>query len=178
MTTPFAVLPPSSWVTRWVHLLPADGPILDLACGQGRHARYLAGRGRHVVAVDRDAIALENMASHPNIKTIQADLETGEWPLEAAGFAAIVVTNYLHRPLFGHLFGALNPGGVLLYETFSAGNERFGRPSNPEFLLQPGELLERVRGAFDVVAYENSQLDEPKPAMVQRICAIKKLGAT
>ena len=103
---------------------------------------------------------------------VAADLEDGSpWPLAGRQFGAVIVTNYLHRPLFPHLFAALEPGGVLLYETFMAGNERFGKPSRPDFLLQDGELLERVRGHFSVVAYEARMISEPKMAMVQRIAA-------
>ena len=145
--------------------------MLDLAAGRGRHALFFAERGHLVTAVDRDVSAL---AVHPNIEPLQVDLEDGSpWPLGTRQFGAVVVTNYLHRPLMPALLGAIEPGGVLLYETFMEGNERFGKPSRAEFLLKDGELLELVRGVFSVIAYEARMISEPKMAMVQRIAARK-----
>ena len=162
---------PSPWIVQWAGLVAADATILDVAAGGGRHTRFFAGRGHKVTAIDRDISAL---AAQPNVEIVQADLEDGSpWPLPGRVFGAVVVTNYLHRPLFPALLGALSPGGVLLYETFMEGNERFGRPSQPEFLLKDGELLEFVRGRFSVVAYEARMISEPKMAMVQRIAARK-----
>jgi SAM-dependent methyltransferase len=159
----------SSWIATWAGLVPAGATVLDIAAGKGRHTRFFAERGHPVTAVDRDVTGL---AAADNIETIVADLEDGSpWPLAGRTFGAVVVTNYLHRPLFPHLFAALQPGGVLLYETFMVGNERFGKPSNPEFLLKDGELLELVRGRFSVIAYEARMISEPKMAMVQRIAA-------
>jgi len=162
---------PSPWVVRWSGLVPAGGRVLDIACGSGRHARFFAARGHPVVAVDRDPARLDPLAGIPGISTLCADLEKGPWPYAGQRFAGIVVTHYLHRPLFPHLLAALATGGVLIYETFSAGNERYGRPSNPAFLLNPGELLEAVRGRLRVIAYEELEVSEPRPAVVQRICA-------
>jgi SAM-dependent methyltransferase len=160
---------PSPWIAQWAGLVAADVAVLDVAAGGGRHTRFFAERGHEVTAVDRDVSAL---AAQPNVEIVQADLEDGSpWPLPGRTFGAVVVTNYLHRPLFPALMDALTPGGVLLYETFMEGNERFGRPSNPEFLLKDGELLELVRGRFSVVAYEARLVSEPKMAMVQRIAA-------
>lgn len=164
---------PSQWVSRWAGLVPAGAPVLDVACGDGRHARLLAARGYPVDAVDRDAGAIAALAGVPGIAARCADIETGAWPYQGRTFAAVVVTNYLHRPLFPLLIAALAPGGVLIYETFAVGNERYGRPSNPDFLLRPGELLEVVRGECRVVAYENHHVNEPRPAVMQRICAIR-----
>ena len=147
--------------------------MLDVACGSGRHARWLAARGYTVEAVDRDAALLAALTSTPGIATRCADLEGGAWPYEGQSFAGIVVANYLHRPLFPHLIAALAPGGALIYETFAAGNERFGRPSNPDFLLRRGELLEVVRGTLRIIAYEDRIVSEPRPAAIQRICAIR-----
>jgi SAM-dependent methyltransferase len=161
----------SPWVARWAHLIAPHGTVLDLACGGGRHARYLAGLGHAVLAVDRDAAALAQLAGVGGITVLEADLEGAPWPLGERRFGAVVVTNYLHRPLMPRIVGSLAEGGVLLYETFAAGNERFGKPSNPDFLLRPGELLEAVRGHLRVTAYEDLQVDAPAPAMVQRICA-------
>jgi SAM-dependent methyltransferase len=164
---------PSAWVVRWAGLVSAGGRVLDLACGSGRHARFFAARGCEVEAVERDPAPLAALAGIPGVTTRCADLEGGGWPYQGRLFDAIVVTNYLHRPLFPHLLAGLAPGGVLIYETFAAGNERYGRPSNPAFLLAPGELLEAVRGRLRVVAYEDLTVAEPKPACVQRLCAIR-----
>lgn len=170
-----AGIAPSEWVTRWGALVKADGRLLDLASGQGRHARYFAARGHSVVALDRDAEALGTLQGVAGIETQCFDLEAADmvWPFAPRTFAGIVVTNYLHRPLFPSLLDALAPGGVLIYETFMLGNERHGRPSNPAFLLEPGELLERVRGTLQVVAFEQGEVTVPKPAVVQRICAVR-----
>ncbi len=162
---------PSPWIVQWAGLVAADATVLDVAAGGGRHTRFFAQRGHKVTALDRDVSAL---SAGPTIEIVQADLENGSpWPLPGRRFGAVVVTNYLHRPLFPALLDALMPGGVLLYETFMEGNERFGRPSNPEFLLKDGELLEIVHGRFSVVAYEARMISEPKMAMVQRIAARK-----
>jgi SAM-dependent methyltransferase len=153
-------------------MIPAGGRVLDLASGSGRHARWLAGRGHPVDAVDRDAQALGALAQVDLVSTYCADVENGPWPFHRGIYAGVVVTNYLHRPLFPELLAALAQGGVLIYETFAVGNERYGKPSNPAFLLQPGELLEIVRGRLRVVAYEDVHVTQPKPAIVQRLCAI------
>lgn len=165
---------PSAWITRWTHLVRPGGRVLDLACGGGRHARWLAARGFAVLGVDRDARALEGLP--PEVDRLVADLEQGDWPLSgAAPFDAVVVTNYLHRPLWPHLLDALAPGGVLLYETFAAGNETVGKPSNPAFLLRPGELLDAVHGRLRVVAYEDGVIEVPRTAFVQRLCAVREV---
>ena len=163
---------PSAWVQRWVPLIAPGGRVLDVASGSGRHARLLAARGLTVDALDRDAQALAGLTGLAGVSTHCADIENAPWPCAPGAYAGVVVTNYLHRPLFKDLIAALAASGVLIYETFAAGNERFGRPSNPAFLLEPGELLEVVRGRLRVVAYEDLQVDDPKPAVVQRICAI------
>lgn len=164
---------PSRWVRDWAHLVAAGGAVLDVASGPGRHARFFASLGHRVTAIDRDAAALDALRDEPLVTPLEADLEGAAWPLPAdAKFAAVVVTNYLHRPLFAQLLRALAPGGVLVYETFAQGNESVGKPSNPAFLLAPGELLERVRGQLRVVAFQDGFLAQPRPAYVQRICAI------
>lgn len=164
---------PSRWVCHWAHLVAAGGAVLDVASGAGRHARFFASLGHPVTALDRDTAALDLMRDEPLITTLAADIEGAAWPLPAdATFAAIVVTNYLHRPLFPQLLRSLAPGGVLVYETFAQGNETVGKPSNPAFLLAPGELLEVVRGHLRVVAFQDGFLAQPRPAYVQRICAI------
>ena len=165
--------PLSDWVRRFAPLAGA-GEVLDLACGGGRHARRFAALGHPVLAVDRDAGSLID-AGGPNIATLQFDLEDGvsEWPFAAGRFAAIVVINYLYRPLMAQLADSLAPGGMLIYETFAAGNEAYGRPSNPDFLLAAGELLAFAAGAgLRVLAYEDVFTDRPKAAMVQRLCAV------
>lgn len=163
---------PSPWVRRFAPLVPA-GEVLDLACGSGRHARLFAALGHPVLALDRDPAALA-AAAGPGITTMEVDLEAegAAWPFAAGRFAGIVVTNYLHRPLMPALMASLAPGGVLLYETFAIGNETFGKPSNPAFLLRRGELLEHARAAaLDVIAFEDGHIRQPKPAMLQRLCA-------
>jgi SAM-dependent methyltransferase len=167
---------PSGWVTRWAHLVAPGGAVLDVAAGSGRHARWFASLGYRVLAIDRDADALASMHACAGIDTLTADLENGApWPLPAdRTFDAVVVTNYLHRPLFGHLIDALAPGGALIYETFAAGNGSIGKPSNPAFLLQPGELLDAVRGRLRVIAFEDGFIDTPRPAFVQRTCAVRE----
>jgi SAM-dependent methyltransferase len=161
----------SAWVVRFIDRIPAAGRVLDLACGGGRHARHLVGSGFRVDAVDRDPQAIAALAGIPGVNAISADIEAGPWPYPGVRFDGIVVANYLWRPLMPVLRASLSSGGVLIYETFAEGNERFGRPSNPKFLLQPGELLRETAG-LRVVAYEDVYVDHPKPAMVQRICAI------
>jgi SAM-dependent methyltransferase len=174
---------PSPWVRRFAPLI-APGEVLDLACGGGRHAKFLAERGYTVLAVDRD-VAVLSRAESKGITAVQCDLECDQadraptWPFQNERFQGIVVTNYLHRPLFAAILDSLASGGVLIYETFAIGNEQFGKPSNPNFLLQPGELLKIAQAArqekFRIVAFEDGYVNIPKPAMVQRIC-LYKLG--
>ena len=157
---------PSDWVVRWSSLVP-QGRVLDLASGGGRHAKFFHGRGFDVVAVDRAAVPVDG------INFVQADLEDGSpWPFAGERFAGIVVTNYLHRPLFGAIQNSLGENGVLIYETFMLGNERYGKPSNPDFLLRPGELLQAF-AALTPVAFEQGTVERPKPAVVQRLCAVR-----
>lgn len=173
---------PSDWVSRFAALVPA-GLVLDMACGGGRHARLFASIGHPVLAVDRSASAIEQTQA-ANITGLCFDLEqqnpeaAPDWPLSPERFAGIVVTNYLHRPLMGPLLRSLLPGGVLIYETFAQENGRFGKPSNPAFLLAPGELLDFVRAeaGLRVIAFEDGYVATPRPAMLQRICVIKSSG--
>lgn len=161
------VLPASAWVQRFGPRVAAGGRVLDVACGEGRHANWFASRGYAVSAVDR----LQPAGLLPEVVFTVADIETGPWPYTGQTFAGIVVTNYLHRPLLPLLIAAVESGGWLIYETFARGNEKFGRPSRPEFLLYPGELLELVRGRLQVAAYEHGEIESPRPAVVQRIAA-------
>ena len=174
MASHASVLLPSPWVTRWAGLIVPGGRVLDVAAGAGRHARYLAAQGFEVCAVDRDPALFPDPPS--GVTLVGADLEAGPWPFAGRRFDAIVATNYLHRPLLPVLVDSLEPGGVLVYETFARGNERFGRPSNPDFLLAPGELLEVARGKLRVVAYEDLVVEVPRPAAVQRLCARREDG--
>ena len=168
---------PSSWVRRWCGVIEVRGRVLDLACGSGRHTHFLLDCGFSVVAVDLEISSLNNsLTSRADVVVRQADLENEPWPFENDCFDAVIVTNYLHRPLFAHLIASLKPGGVLIYETFASGNGQFGRPNNPNFLLQPGELLAVVEGSTRVVAYEDVYVENPKPALVQRICAVRHGG--
>jgi SAM-dependent methyltransferase len=160
---------PSAWVRRWAAWIRPGGAVLDVACGAGRHARFLAQLGFEVDAVDRDVTAFDG--APPNVALLQADIEAQTWPYAGRRFDAIVVANYLHRPLLPVLVDSLESGGLLVYETFAAGNERFGKPSNPAFLLQPGELLDAVRGKLRIIAYEDLVVEEPRPAAIQRLCA-------
>lgn len=162
---------PSAWVVRFAALIPAGGRVLDLACGGGRHSRYLLQVGFRVTAIDRDIAAVKDLEGQAEL--IQADLEgAGPYPLAGLVFAGIVVTNYLYRPILPAVIAGLEPGGILIYETFARGNERFGKPSNPDFLLRPGELLEAVNGRLRVLAYEDLTVQKPRPAAVQRIAAL------
>ncbi len=165
------MLSPSPWVVRFAPLVSPGSTLLDVACGSGRHARYFAARGALVTAVDRDAEALAVLAGSGQIEAVVADLEGAAWPFAGRQFDAIVVTNYLHRPLMLQIVAALAPGGLLLYETFAEGQQRFGRPTNPDFLLQPGELLKAATG-LHVLAYEDGVIGRPPLARVQRIAAI------
>jgi SAM-dependent methyltransferase len=170
IATPHAsVGTPSPWVTRWTAWLPAGSTVLDLACGSGRHLRGLAARGLRVTGVDRDAQALQGLDAHGTVELLLADIESGPWPLADRRFDAVVVANYLWRPLWPAIVGSVAPGGLLICETFCAGHERHGRPTRPAFLLQPGELLQVAQG-LRVLAYEDGYLDHP-PRLVQRICA-------
>jgi SAM-dependent methyltransferase len=161
------LLKPSPWVTRWAPLIAPGGAVLDVACGSGRHLRWLAAQGFRVTGVDRDAAALAPLQGLARL--VAADIEGGPWPLSGEVFDAIVVTNYLWRALMPTILASVADGGVLIYETFALGNEAFGKPSNPAFLLRPGELLEHARG-LHVVAYEDGLLTDP-PRRVQRLVA-------
>lgn len=170
------VTEPSAWIRRFSPLIAPGGTVLDLACGEGRHTRYLSGLGHPVTAVDVDISGVADLQGQASVEILALDLETGIWPFAGHPFAAIVVTNYLHRPHLRWLPGTLAPGGVLLVETFAVGNEQYGRPRNPGFLLAPGELLEALAGSLQIVAYEHGLEQVPRPAVRQRICAVRATG--
>lgn len=163
-------LAPSAWLLRWAHLLPPGGTVLDVACGAGRHVRWLAARGFRVTALDRDAQALAGLEGLAEV--VQADIEGGPWPLAGRRFDAVLVTHYLHRPLLPRLRDSLAETGVLVYETFAHGNQTVGRPSRPDFLLQPGELLAACQG-LRVVGYEDGFAEAP-PRFLQRVVAVRE----
>ena len=165
----------SAWVERHAGLVSEPGQVLDLAAGSGRHTRYFKALGHSVLAVDRDVSGLADLRGDAGVEIRQVDLETDDpWPFADRRFAAIIVTNYLHRPLLPALDGALLAGGILVYETFAIGNERFGRPRNPDFLLRDGELLELAKTCgLTVLAYEQGEVSVPHPAVTQRIVARK-----
>ena len=166
---------PSPWVERFAGLVARGGLVLDVAAGAGRHSRLFLARGNRVLAVDRDVSRLADLAGAPGIRIVEADLESGSpWPFAGERFDAIVVTNYLWRPLIAWCPGHLAPGGVFIYETFARGNEQFGRPTNPAYLLEDGELLRAVDGRLHVVAYEQGLIKSPRPRVVQRLCATQE----
>ncbi|MGM9426725.1 class I SAM-dependent methyltransferase [Hydrogenophaga sp. MI9] len=161
---------PSPWVCRWSHLVPEGASVLDVACGHGRHMRWFAERGHPVTGVDRSPEAVATVAGLG--RAVQADIENGPWPFAGERFGAVVVTNYLWRALLPVIVDSVAEGGVLIYETFATGNESVGKPSRPDFLLRPGELL-RASTGLHVVAYEDGFCDHPE-RFVQRIAAVRK----
>jgi SAM-dependent methyltransferase len=175
MSNSHGTMSPSPWVRRFMPLIHPGSRVLDLAAGSGRHTRLLrdSGFGFDIVAADRDTAALAAFVGDPSCTIRALDLEDGAaWAL-GQDFGGIVVTNYLHRPLFPALVAALAPGGILIYETFASGNERFGKPSNPDFLLRPGELLEAFATTLTIVAFEQGIVERPKPSVKQRVAAAK-----
>ena len=164
---------PSIWISRFANLIPKGGQVLDLACGSGRHSDYFLHLGHSVTALDRN---IEKLTPRNGLEIIQHDLEDGSpSPFENRQFLAVVVVNYLFRPLLPSLVSAVAPGGLLLYDTFAAGNELFGHPRNPDFLLQPGELKDAVRHELTILNYFHGQISQPKLAIKQQICARRPL---
>ncbi len=164
---------PAPWIVRHLQRAQPGQTALDLATGSGRHARHAQALGYAVTALDRDLSRFEDLTGTPNISPLQSDLEDGSpWPLPGRTFSVVIVTNYLYRPILPNIVDAVAPDGLLLYETFALGNERYGKPSNPNFLLRPGELLDAVRGRLTPVAFECVTLDTPT-AIVQRIAAVR-----
>jgi len=169
---------PLRWITRFAGMIPAGGPVADIACGRGRHGRLFLDRGHPVLFADRHVSGVADLAGTKGVEIIAADLEdAGAWPLGGRHFAAVVVTNYLWRPNMPKIVALVGPGGLLLYETFAVGNEAYGRPRNPDFLLRPGELLEAVRGHLDVLACEQRTVQRPDPAVIQHIAARRRQPA-
>lgn len=165
------VINPSPWVLDHAHLIPAGGQVLDLACGNGRHTRYLHKLGFRVVAADKDLSGVDDLATTDGIELLQADLELEKWPFAAGQFNGIVVTNYLHRPHFPHILESLAENALLIFETFARGNEKFGRPRNPAYLLEPNELLNAFGESLKVINFAQTEDRSPRPAVRQRICA-------
>ncbi|HXX85010.1 MAG TPA: class I SAM-dependent methyltransferase [Casimicrobiaceae bacterium] len=165
-------LGPSPWIVRFAPLAAAGARVLDIACGRGRHTVFFASRGCRVAAVDRDPEALAALSGVTGVNAIACDLESGKWPFAAERFDVVVVTNYLHRPLLPRLVQAVADDGLLLYETFAVGNEAYGRPSNPDFLLAEGELLQVVRAALTIVAFEQGAVAGERPTVLQRLAAV------
>lgn len=173
-TTPCTpISEPSPWVMRFASQVPAGAKVLDLACGSGRHTKIFLDRGHPVTALDRNISRLAIAPDTPGLTVLAGDLEDGSpWPLAGQKFGAVVVTNYLYRPLFPKIIASLAPGGLLIYETFALGNERFGKPRNPDHLLKPDELMDAFGEALRVIAYEDIERPSPKSARIQRICAM------
>ena len=172
--------PPSAWVKRWSHLIKPHGTVLDVACGYGRHAYYFHQLNHPVTRVDRAQEAIESIAIEAHVcEKVVADIENGAWPFASRQFDAVVVANYLWRPLMATLLASLAPGGVLIYETFASGNETVGKPSRPDFLLHPGELLQVCKD-LAIVAFEDGFIDGTRgqtPRFVQRIAAVRQASA-
>jgi SAM-dependent methyltransferase len=166
--------PPSPWIVRFAPLI--TGNVLDIACGSGRHTRYFLSRGHRVTAIDCDLSRMADLQDCAELEIHEIDLEasSGDGPLPGGPFGGVIVTNYLSRPLLPAIAAAVAADGVLLYETFAVGNQVYGKPSNPDFLLRPGELLDAFGGELQVVAYEHGAIETPRPAVMQRICAVRR----
>ena len=174
---------PSPWVTRFAHLVTKDVDVLDIAAGSGRHSQLFLNRGNFVTAVDKNTVSLSDLQQQENLKIVEFDLETTNSvfargnPLFSQTFGAIIVVNYLYRPLFCHLIDALTPGGLIIYETFAMGNEAYAQPRNPNHLLKSGELIELVSGKMQIISYEHGAVkDVDIPGVKQRLCAVKDLN--
>ncbi len=165
---------PAAWVQKYAPLIPKIGQVLDLACGSGRHTRFLLAAGLNVLAIDKSTTGLSDISGQENLEIITADLEDGSaFPLKGRQFSAIIIVNYLYRPLFSDLIDVLAEGGVLIYQTFMLGNEAYGRPRNPDFLLEENELKDVFGSKLKVLAFEQGYEERPSPAVVQKICAVK-----
>ncbi len=163
---------PSPWVLRFSDRIPAGGDVIDIACGAGRHGRLLLEKGHPVTFVDIDTEGLDDLGGRSDVAVIETDLETeGFWPFAGHAYDGVIVTNYLWRPILPQIIDLVAPGGLLIYETFAVGNEAFGKPSNPDYLLKPDELLSAIDGKLEVLEFEQVETETPKPAVVQRIAA-------
>lgn len=163
---------PSPWILRFSEQIPAGEEVIDIACGKGRHGRLFLEKGHPVVFVDIDTDGLDDLGGRSDVSVIETDLETdGFWPFAGHAYAGVIVTNYLWRPILPKIIDLVAPGGLLLYETFAVGNEAFGKPSNPDYLLKPDELRDAVDGKLDVLAFEQLETKTPRPAVIQHIAA-------
>ncbi len=167
---------PSPWLVSHLDSIPAAGRVLDLACGSGRHTRLLLDAGYEVTAIDRDLSRVADLDGDPHVRLIEADLEADPWPLMGERFAGVVVIDYLWRPLFPEIFASVAEGGVLIYETFAQGQELYGRPRRPEYLLAPGELRDLVPEGWRLLAYEHGLVAGAQPAMRQGVVAVQASG--
>lgn len=169
-----SIPPPANWVVKHGGVIPPGGTVLDVACGPGRHGRFFRSLGHPVVFLDRDITQVADMASIDDVEIVAQDLEGGRpWPLTGRQFAGVIVVNYLYRPILPALVAAVQPGGALIYETFAVGNEAYGHPTNPDYLLHREELLIAVRPELVVMAYEDVEETEPRPTVRQRILAVR-----
>jgi len=164
---------PAAWLKKCAPQLKPGGQLLDLASGNGRHAAWLLQAGHRVCAVDIDLTGIAHLRRQKRLRCLEHDLETSAWPFAASTFDGIIVTNYLHRPLFPALADSLRPGGLLIYDTFAIGNEAYGRPSNPAFLLRPGELSAVFSGLLRILDYSHGLVQQPRPAIRQSLLAEK-----
>ena len=169
-----SALQASPWVTRHAPLIPKGGQVLDVACGKGRHTRYLNELAYQVVATDKDLSGIHDLKGNRNIELIETDLESGNWPFKKSQFTGIIITNYLYRPHFPDIARSLAPNCLLIFETFAAGNEKFGRPHNPDYLLQANELLRAFMNTLDIITFEHAYDAHPHPAVRQRICGRRR----
>ena len=168
-------MPPLDWIVQHAGQIAAPGNVLDVACGRGRHTRYLLSLGYRVTALDRDTGAVSDLAGRPNLRIMENDLEDGSpWPVAGEVFQGIVVSNYLYRPLYDALVDALATGGILIYQTFSDGNAAYGKPRNPNFLLRENELLDVFGPRLTVLDFNQGHTDHPSPAVIQQICCRKQ----
>tara|TARA_Y100001970_G_C14259923_1_gene879517 strand:+ start:15129 stop:15680 length:552 start_codon:yes stop_codon:yes gene_type:complete len=168
---------PSEWVMRFSNYITPKSKVLDVACGSGRHSSLMLSLGHRVTSIDIDVSGLFYLKRQSNLRIIETDLENKPWPLGKEKFQAIIVTNYLYRPLIPQLVNSLSTNGLLIYETFAKGNEVFGRPRNPKYLLDRGELISFFSDKLNIIAYEDLEVISPRKSVKQRICASNHINS-